>query len=151
MPPGALDGLIPSFPKFLKKGRRHRRRHRNRHRKQPFYDYYDYNEYDDDDYEYGFRNGPPRDHHRRLLRHGPPLFNRRMSEAKYQEEKNTESKRTVENTISEEYNPVYGFMNEGNNHPHNIIKRQANSEIPWYYFFHLNYFLSSVILYYSFL
>ena len=129
LPPGALDSLIPQIP-FLKKGRRHRRRHRNRHRKQPFYDYYDYNEYEDD-YEYGFRHGPPRDHHRRLLRHGPPLFNRRMSEPKYHEEKSQDSKTTFENMNSMESNGVNGFMNDGNNFHKNIVKRQAGSSNPW--------------------
>ena len=126
LPPGALDSLIPRVP-FLNKGNRHyRRRHRNRHRKQPAYDYYDYNEYEDD-YEYGFRHGPPRDHHRRLLRHGPPLFNRRMSEGKYHEVKNTKTS-TAENV---EFGDKNGFMNEGSAHHRNIVKRQASSANPW--------------------
>ena len=127
LPPGALDSLIPRLP--FKKNRHYRGRHRNRHRKQPAYDYYDYNEYEDD-YEYGFRHGPPRDHHRRLLRHGPPHFNHRMSEAKYHEDKNTES-RTFENKMPIEFDDKNGFMNEANTHHRSIVKRQANAASPW--------------------
>ena len=142
LPPGALNGFIPQIPFLNKiKGRRHRRRHRNRHRKQPYYDYYDdYNDYEDD-YEYGFRHGPPRDHHRRLLRHEPPLFNKRMSDAKYHQEKETESKTTFENMNSMESRGVSGFMNEGNNIHKNIVKRQASSPNPWYNLFFIEYTL----------
>ena len=125
LPSGALDGLIPRIPSYKQR----RRGQKRRRRPQPFY-YDDYFEYEDD-YEYGFRHkyGPPLDHNRRLLRHGPPLFNRRMSQVKPQKDKKIYRRNSFEDMSSMDVDDMNIISSADMRHSAKITKREAKSDI----------------------
>ena len=125
LPSGALDGLIPKFPTSFKQRKWGRQRRR---RPQPFY-YDDYFEYEDD-YEYGFHHkyGPPLDHNRRLLRHGPPLFNRRMSQVKPQKDKKIYRRNSFEDMSSMDIDNMNIISSDDMRHSSMITKREAKSD-----------------------
>lgn len=128
LPSGSLDGLIPKIPRLRRKGWGRKRRRRP----QPFYADYDYNEYEDD-YEYGFRHkyGPPLDHHKRLLRHGPPVFNRRMSDdVKPQNDKKMHRRNNFESMISDvDVDDMNVISDAGRRHSAKLTKREARSDV----------------------
>ena len=127
LPSGSLDGLIPKVPRLRRKGWGRKRRRRP----QPFYPDYDYNEYEDD-YEYGFRHkyGPPLDHHKRLLRHGPPVFNRRMSDGKPQKDQKIHGRNNFESMISDiDVDDMNVISDAGRRHSLKLTKREAKSDV----------------------
>ena len=89
-----------------------------------YYNDYNYDEYDED-YDYGYHQGPPRDHHRRLLRHGPPLFNRRMSEMNSIKDGENYRRNSFKNTKPEDSTDVSHDRKR-------VVKRQADADTPWY-------------------
>ena len=134
LPAGALNGLLPRLRfrnPFGLYSQRRRRRYRHR---EPYYDdYHGYGDYDD--YDYGYHHGPPRDHHNRRLRHGPPLFNKRMIEAYSSSDKPKISSRNnfnaAENSFKHE--GLNTISHEGpttHHHASRIVKRQAVAA-PW--------------------
>lgn len=132
LPNGSLNGLIPRNPFSRRRnvfGDR-RRKYRNREQ-QPYYNDYDYNEYVDD-YEFDFQNGPPRDHNRRALQHGPPAFNRRMSEAKFQRDEKDHRHKTVSSSKSVKSDNSHANSYGGFMHSAKLVKRQADADVPWF-------------------
>lgn len=141
LPNGALNNLLPS-PRFrnpfrAKTGRRHRPRYHHRGGA-PYYHDYDYRIHDyEDEYDYGYPHGPPRNHHHRPLRHGPPLFNRRMVEA-YDTAKKAALKAqrrmsfSGENSVEDDENTISDFPSFDDQR-HGLVKRQAPStgRAPW--------------------
>ena len=126
LPAGALTGLIPRFRNPFNRGRRHRR---NRYHNEPYY--HDYDNYEDyNEYDY-YPVSPPRDHNHRRLRHGPPVFRRRMDIA-YSKSNAKEDKEVSK--FSNDHPDTYEYITyEEPVHNSRLVKRQANQAVepPW--------------------
>ena len=137
LPNGALQGLLPRLRfrnPFDKSGRRHRRRHRRPHA-EPYYHDYDYRVPDyEEEYDYGYHHGPPRDHHHRRLRHGPPIFKHRMVDAYDSTQAKAQRRNTFngENSVEDGENTVYTFPSVFDGQRHSLVKRQTTTgRAPW--------------------